>query len=78
MVFGGEELSPPEYGKVFIGIKPKNGNYLSNFMKNNIESKLKVYSVAGIVPKVIDLSTYLLKLIQMLIITQIKSQTPMV
>ncbi len=55
MVFGGEELSPPEYGKVFIGIKPKNGNYLSNFMKNNIESKLKVYSVAGIVPKVIDL-----------------------
>ena len=55
MVFGGEELSPPEYGKVFIGIKPKNGNYLSNFIKNSIESKLKVYSVAGIVPKVIDL-----------------------
>ena len=35
MVFGGEELSPPEYGKVFIGIKPKNGNYLSNFIKRN-------------------------------------------
>ena len=55
MVFGGEELSPPQYGRVFIGIKPKNGNYLSNFIKTDIESKLKVYSVAGIMPKVVDL-----------------------
>jgi hypothetical protein len=55
MVFGGEELSPPQYGRVFIGIKPKNGNYLSNFIKSDIESKLKVYSVAGIMPKIVDL-----------------------
>ena len=55
VVYGGEELSPPQYGRVFIGVKPKNGNYLSNFIKSDIESKLKVYSVAGIVPKIVDL-----------------------
>jgi hypothetical protein len=56
IVFGGETLNPPQYGRVFIGIKPKNGNYLSNFIKSDIESKLKQYSVAGIMPKVIDLN----------------------
>ena len=55
VVYGGEEVVPPQYGRVFIGIKPKNGNYLSNFIKSDIELKLKNYSVAGIVPKVIDL-----------------------
>jgi len=56
VVFGGETLSPPQYGRVFIGIKPKNGNYLSNFLKLDIEQKLKLYSVAGIMPKIIDLN----------------------
>ena len=56
VVFGGESVSPPQYGRVFIGIKPKNGNYLSNFIKFDIEQKLKRYSVAGIMPKVIDLN----------------------
>jgi len=56
IVFGGEELTPPQYGRVMIGIKPINANYISNFIKNNIESRLKQYSVAGIVPKIIDLS----------------------
>ena len=55
VVYGGEEVDPPQYGRVFLGIKPKNGNYLSNFIKSDIELKLKKYSVAGIVPKVIDL-----------------------
>ena len=56
IVFGGEDLKPPQYGKVFIGIKPRNGNYLSNFIKSDIESKLKQYSVAGIMPKIVDLN----------------------
>jgi hypothetical protein len=56
VVFGGESVSPPQYGRVFIGIKPKNGNYLSNFIKFDIEQKLKRYSVAGIMPKVVDLN----------------------
>lgn len=53
-VFGGEELDPPKYGKVFITIKPKDGAYLSNFVKKNIIRDLKKYSVAGIVPEIID------------------------
>ena len=53
-MFGGEELDPPKYGKVFITIKPKDGAYLSNFVKKNIIRDLKKYSVAGIVPEIVD------------------------
>ena len=53
--FGGEDLSPPQYGRVFIAIKPKNGSYLSNFVKSDILGKLKRHTVAGIVPQIIDL-----------------------
>ena len=54
-VFGGEELIPPQYGKVFISIKPRSGDFLSNLVKENIKLKLKKYSVAGIVPEILDL-----------------------
>jgi hypothetical protein len=54
-VFGGEELNPPQFGKVFISIKPINGAYLSNLIKDNIKRDLRQYSVAGIVPEIIDL-----------------------
>jgi hypothetical protein len=53
--FGGENLTPPQFGKVFISIKPINGQFLSNTVKNNIKSSLRKYSVAGIVPEIIDL-----------------------
>ncbi len=54
-VFGGEELIPPQYGKVFISIKPKTGDFLPNLIKENIKIKLKKYAVAGIVPEILDL-----------------------
>ena len=54
-VFGGEELVPPQYGKVFISIKPRFGDFLPNLMKENIKTKLKQYAVAGIVPEILDL-----------------------
>ena len=54
-VFGGEELIPPQYGKVFISIKPRFGDFLPNLMKENIKLKLKKYAVAGIVPEILDL-----------------------
>jgi len=54
-VFGGEELIPPQYGKVFISIKPRSGDFLSNLVKENIKLKLKKYAVAGIVPEILDL-----------------------
>jgi hypothetical protein len=54
--YGGEELDPPEYGKVFISIKPRNGNFLSQITKQEIIRSLKQYSIAGIRPEIIDLS----------------------
>jgi hypothetical protein len=54
-VFGGEDLSPPKYGKVFISIKPFNGPYVPEPVKENIQNKLRKYSVAGIVPEFLDL-----------------------
>ena len=53
--FGGEELDPPKYGRVYIAAKPKNGSFLSEFTKKQILGSLKNYSVAGIVPELIDL-----------------------
>lgn len=54
-VIGGEELSPPQYGKVQISIKPKNGTYVSDFDKQNILNRLKSYSIAGISQEIVDL-----------------------
>ena len=53
--YGGEELDPPEFGKVFISIKPKNGSFLSQITKDDISRQLKQYSIAGIKPEIIDL-----------------------
>ena len=54
-VFGGEDLIPPQYGKVFISIKPRSGDFLPNLIKENIKRDLKKYAVAGIVPEILDL-----------------------
>ena len=54
-VVGGEELDPPQFGNVIISIKPKNGDYVSDFDKNNILSKLKNYSLSGINQQIVDL-----------------------
>jgi hypothetical protein len=54
-VFGGEDLIPPQYGKVFISIKPRTGDFLPNLIKQNIKRDLKKYAVAGIVPEILDL-----------------------
>ena len=53
--FGGEVLTPPAYGKVFISVKPNNGVYLSDDIKENLISDLKKHSVVGIVPEIVDL-----------------------
>ncbi len=53
--YGGEEMSPPRFGKVFISVKPRNGDFLSDETKRDLIRKLKSYAVAGIVPEFIDL-----------------------
>jgi hypothetical protein len=54
-VFGGEDLNPPQYGKVFITIKPVNGAFVPNTIKDNIRQQIKKYNVAGIVVEILDL-----------------------
>lgn len=54
-VIGGEDLSPPQYGKVLISVKPKNGTYISDFDKNQIKNKLRQYMIVGINPEIVDL-----------------------
>ena len=53
--YGGETLTPPQFGKVFISIKPNNDRYLSNLIKDNISRELNKYNVAGIVTEIVDL-----------------------
>jgi len=48
IAYGGEELTPPQYGKVILSVKPKNGDRISDFTKRTLRNKLKSYSVAGI------------------------------
>ena len=54
-VVGGEELDPPQFGKVQISIKPKNGTFVSDFDKTIIKNKLKNFAVAGIDNEIVDL-----------------------
>jgi len=54
-VVGGEELDPPQYGNVIISIKPKNGDFVSDFDKQTILSKLKEYALSGINQQITDL-----------------------
>ena len=54
ITFGGEDQDPPEYGKVFISIKPRDAAYLTSLTKQEIIQKLKNYSVASVEPVIID------------------------
>jgi len=60
--YGGDELDPPEYGKVFISIKPRRGKYISKLTKETIKKQLKQYSVAGIKPEIVDLKYLFIEL----------------
>lgn len=62
ITFGGEEDSPPEYGRVKIAIKPTNGSRISSRTKQEIITKLKPYMVASITPVIIDPSVLYVEL----------------
>ena len=47
-VYGGEELDIPEYGRVFVVIKPSTGVALSNTTKNYIVESLNEYRIASL------------------------------
>jgi len=56
--FGGEKLSPPVYGKVYVAIRPKTGNKLNETTKQKIKKDLLKYSIASIEPVIIDPTSF--------------------
>ena len=55
-VFGGEDLNPPQYGKVFIVTKPFDTQFVSNAIKTNLKETLKKYAISGVKIEFVDLS----------------------
>ena len=53
-VWGGEDNDPPEYGKVYISIKPTQGITLTAAQKATIEASLDDYNIASVRPTVVD------------------------
>ena len=53
-VWGGEDNSPPEYGKVFLAIKPLNSDYLSESEKKVIKTKLNALNMVTVRPEIVD------------------------
>ena len=54
IVFGGEDQVPPEYGKVFLSVKPSEANTLSSATKKDLSDKLRQYTVASVKPVFVD------------------------
>ncbi|QBP06140.1 baseplate wedge subunit [Synechococcus phage S-B68] len=53
-VFGGEELEIPEYGRVYVVIKPSTGSSISAVTKNYIKKSLQKYRIASLDIVLID------------------------
>ena len=54
IIFGGEDQDPPQYGKVFISLKPTDASYLTSLTKSQIISDLKKYVIASVEPQIVD------------------------
>ena len=54
IVFGGEDQVPPDYGKVFIAVKPTLANSLTSVTKKELSDKLRSYTVASVKPVFLD------------------------
>lgn len=53
--WGGEDNDPPEYGKVFLSLKPKLGYFITDTTKENIVNDvIKDYNVVTITPEIVD------------------------
>lgn len=57
VAFGGDELNPPIYGKVFIGIKTKSGTKINEATKKLLSQQLKPYAMASITPVIRDVES---------------------
>ena len=62
IIFGGEDQDPPEYGKVFIVLKPTDASFLTSLTKQEIIEDLKKYMVASVRPVIVDPSILFVEL----------------
>ena len=62
IIFGGEDQDPPQYGKVFIALKPKDASYLTSLTKASIVEELEKYTVASVEPVLVDPSILFVEL----------------
>ena len=53
-VWGGEDNDPPEYGKVFVSVKPSNSSVLNNEEKISLQNLIKDQNMVSIIPDVVD------------------------
>jgi len=54
-VWGGEDMNPPQYGKVFISIKPVSGFVVTQTTKALVVSNiLRQYNIVSVIPEIID------------------------
>ena len=53
-VWGGEDNDPPEYGKVFVALKPANADYLSDTEKASVKANLNKLNMLTVRPEIID------------------------
>lgn len=54
-VYGGENVVPPQYGTVFIAIRPSSGGVLTTSEKINLENDIRSNnSIITITPKIVD------------------------
>jgi hypothetical protein len=54
LIFGGEDQDPPQYGKVFIVLKPNDASFLTSLTKQQITEEVKKFVVASVEPVIID------------------------
>jgi len=53
-VFGGEDASPPQYGKVFIAAKPYGAETLTTTAKQELQKAVREYTILSVIPEIID------------------------
>ncbi len=52
--YGGEDANPPQFGKVFITLKPNSGSIITTSLKNSIQTFLQSKCSVGVSPEVVD------------------------
>ena len=72
--YGGETLPIPEYGRVYIAIKPKTGDKLSNLTKKYIKDSLDPFRVGSLDINIVDPLVLNIELNSMVYYDEIKTR----